>query len=253
MPNPFHAMVALAVAAIGGVAGLAWLAGTERGTAPHPERLAAVDGPVLVELFTSQGCSSCPPADALLAKLAKEPGIVAISRPVTYWDRLGWKDTLARNENTALQRAYAAKGVQGAGIYTPQAVVQGGAAVVGSREADLRGLAAAAPSPARIVIAAGRARIDGTTDAPASVTLIALRSSVDVAIGRGENGGRRMRYTNVVIDERPIGKWQGGAASFAIPDSALGTAGADRHALVVQQTMAGKVLGARYFEPTPRP
>ena len=81
--------------------------------------------PVAVELFTSQGCSSCPPADALLEALAKQPNIIAITRPVTYWDKLGWKDTLGRPENTRLQTAYAAKGKEGSGVYTPQTVVQG--------------------------------------------------------------------------------------------------------------------------------
>jgi hypothetical protein len=88
--------------------------------------------PVLVELFTSQGCSSCPPADEFLDRLAREPGIVAISRPVTSWDALGWRDTLAREENTRLQRAYAAR--HGDEAYTPQAVVQGRVLLIGGRE-----------------------------------------------------------------------------------------------------------------------
>ena len=99
--------------------------------------------PVAVELFTSQGCSSCPPADALIEKLAKEPNIIAITRPVTYWDNMGWKDTLGREANTALQRSYAARGGEGSGVYTPQAMVQGEAAAVGSSEAKLRRLCAA--------------------------------------------------------------------------------------------------------------
>ena len=95
--------------------------------------------PVLVELFTSQGCSSCPPADRLAARLAPEPGVVVISRPVTYWDRLGWKDTLARPENTDLQRAYARRTLAGRnGVYTPQTVVDGEFGAVGSQESRLR-------------------------------------------------------------------------------------------------------------------
>ena len=108
--------------------------------------------PVAVELFTSQGCSSCPPADALLEALAKQPNIVAITRPVTYWDRLGWKDTLAREANTRLQGAYAAKGNAGSGVYTPQAVVQGGDGAVGSDRGGLMRLIAAEkarPGPRR--------------------------------------------------------------------------------------------------------
>ncbi len=96
--------------------------------------------PVAVELFTSQGCSSCPPADVLMSKLAREPNIVVLTRPVTYWDKLGWKDTLAREENTSLQRSYAARGGEGSGVYTPQAMVQGRMAAVGSNEGQLRRL-----------------------------------------------------------------------------------------------------------------
>src|SRR3546814_5758521 len=100
----------------------------------------ALAQPVLVELFTSQGCSSCPPADRLLARLDGEDGVVAVSRPVTYGDRLGWKDTLARSGNDRLQRDYAARGIPGSGVYTPEEVVQGAAAEVGSEENALRDL-----------------------------------------------------------------------------------------------------------------
>src|SRR5207253_7009115 len=85
---------------------------------------------VVVELFTSQGCSSCPPADAALERFAREPNVVAISRPVAYWDSLGWRDTLARPANTDLQRRYAARHVSDE-VYTPQAVVQGAVALAG--------------------------------------------------------------------------------------------------------------------------
>ena len=98
------------------------------GTTAEKATSAATDRhhPVLLELFTSQGCSSCPPADRLAERLTKEPGLLVISRPVTYWDRLGWKDTLAREENTQLQRAYAARGLAGEnGVFTPQIVIDG--------------------------------------------------------------------------------------------------------------------------------
>ncbi|MEL6486536.1 MAG: DUF1223 domain-containing protein, partial [Pseudomonadota bacterium] len=95
--------------------------------------------PVLVELFTSQGCSSCPPADRLADRLDSEDGLVIISRPVDYWDRLGWTDTLASPQNTALQRAYARRGLGGYnGVYTPQSVVAGAFGEVGSDERALR-------------------------------------------------------------------------------------------------------------------
>ncbi len=117
----------------------------------------AASAPVAIELFTSQGCSSCPPADAALARLAQDPGVVAITRPVTYWDALGWKDTLAREENTRLQRGYAAR-QQSHSVYTPEAVVQGEAGTVGSREAEVRRMVAAAAArtgPSLLVERAG--------------------------------------------------------------------------------------------------
>ena len=209
---------------------------------------AAPAAPVVVELFTSQGCSSCPPADAVLERLARQPGVVAVSRPVTYWDRLGWKDTLAREANTALQRRYAAR-QGGDRVYTPQAVVQGDRGLVGSREADLRKLVAATsrrPGPS-LSIAGNLVRLHGTAKARASVTLLALRSSVPVRIGRGENTGRLIRYTNVVAAERSLGTWSGGPARFAIPAEALRTRGADRHALIVQVEGGGPILAARYL------
>ena len=88
--------------------------------------------PVVVELFTSQGCSSCPPADALLAKLAERKDLIAMSLPITYWDMLGWRDTLANEDNTRRQKAYAAAMGRG-GVYTPQIIVEGMADVVGSQ------------------------------------------------------------------------------------------------------------------------
>ncbi|WP_025292733.1 DUF1223 domain-containing protein [Sphingomonas sanxanigenens] len=212
-------------------------------------RPAAAAPPVVVELFTSQGCSSCPPADALLAALAREPGVVAITRPVTYWDRLGWKDTLAREENTTLQRAYAARGGTGAGVYTPQAVVQGGAAMVGSRGQQLRQTIAAARRVPQPAIAASRTGVvvDGSTARPVSVRLLALTEAADVAIGTGENGGRRVRYTNVVRGEKVLGEWRGGKVRFALPARALAVPGADRYAVILREGAAGPILGGRFL------
>ena len=210
--------------------------------------------PVAVELFTSQGCSSCPPADALFEKLVREPNIIPITRPVTYWDRLGWKDTLAREENTALQQAYAAKGGEGAGVYTPQAVVQGGVGVVGSSESKLRALIAAEKRVAgpdiRAVATADGGRslsIGSGAKANAIVTLLALKSVATVRIGRGENGGRTVRYTNVLLAEEPVGRWTGSAATLTIPGSTMKTSGADRHVIIVRIGTAGRVVAARYI------
>jgi hypothetical protein len=210
--------------------------------------------PVAVELFTSQGCSSCPPADALIEKLAKEPNIIAITRPVTYWDNLGWKDTLGREANTILQRSYAARGGEGSGVYTPQAMVQGEAAAVGSSEAKLRRLIAAEkqkPGPAisaRMTADGGRAiMIDQPVKANASVLVVALKGEAVVRIGAGENGGRVVRYTNVVLAETDIGRWLGGSATITVPGRIMKQPGADRYAVLLREGSAGRIVAARYI------
>ena len=201
--------------------------------------------PVVVELFTSQGCSSCPPADAYAEELSKRSDIVVITRPVTYWDRLGWKDTLAREENTQLQRAYAKRGGEGSGVYTPQMMVQGQYGAVGSDRAVIAPQIARARKGITVAVefAAGRVGVAGEGPA-ADVKLIALRAERVVKIGSGENGGRVIRYSNVVIGEQVIGRWTGGAQSFALPPR---QAGADKWAVIVQAPRAGSIFAARYF------
>lgn len=210
--------------------------------------------PVAVELFTSQGCSSCPPADALIERLSKEPNIVVLTRPVTYWDELGWKDTLGREANTILQRSYASRGGEGSGVYTPQAMVQGSAAAVGSSESKLRRLIAAEkqkPGPAIVARAAtdgGRViMIEQDIKANTSVQLLALKSEAVVRIGAGENGGRVVRYTNVVLAETDVGRWQGGSATITVPGRIMKQAGADRYAIILREGAAGRIVAARYI------
>ncbi len=203
--------------------------------------------PVVVELFTSQGCSSCPPADALLEELSKRPDVIALARPVTYWDRLGWKDTLAREENTALQRTYAAKGGEGAGVYTPQTVVQGKFGTVGSRRDMVTQHIGKAKGEisAAIAVRPGLIGIDGK-GAPAHVKLIDIKSSAVVRIGRGENVGRTVRDVNIVIGERIIGSWQGGAKTF-VTNAVPREAGSDKRLVIVQKPGAGPILAAAWL------
>ena len=210
--------------------------------------------PVAVELFTSQGCSSCPPADALLEALANQPNVIAITRPVTYWDRLGWKDTLGREENTRLQNDYAAKGHEGAGVYTPQTVVQGGDAAVGSDKRELaRIIAAEKAKPGPGIVATqtadgGRSvTISGASGQNGTVTVVALRSQSTVRIGRGENGGRTIRYINVALADTVIGRWAGGNATLNVPGSVFHTAGADRYVMLIHAGPAGRIIAARYI------
>lgn len=217
--------------------------------------IAAVEGParpVLLELFTSQGCSSCPPADRLAEKLAREEGLVVISRPVTYWDRLGWKDTLAREENTRLQRAYATRRLAGEnGVYTPQIVVDGRRGTVGSNEAVIRQMVAqeaagpAAISTKRLKDGGLAVGLAGETPGKAELMLIALKRHVTVRIAAGENGNRAIGYTNVVVDERPIAEWTGGEQGIRVTPAQLAVPGADAYALVLRAKNAGPVLAAQ--------
>jgi hypothetical protein len=212
---------------------------------------------VLLELFTSQGCSSCPPADKLAEQLATDPGLVVISRPVTYWDRLGWKDTLAREDNTALQQAYARTGLtEQNGVYTPQLVIDGSFGTVGSREAEVRsGIArhggkGSAAIRVRDLGAKGVAvGIDGAAARPAELVLVAAKRKAEVAIAHGENGGRKVGYTNVFKNEQRLQSWAGGKASLVVAPERLKVAGADAYALVLREPAGGKVLAARWLRP----
>jgi hypothetical protein len=238
----------LAVSVLSGFAlGSALIFGLSAGQGVNAQS-TATNVPVVVELFTSQGCSSCPPADAFVEELAGESAIVAITRPVTYWDRLGWKDTLAREENTQLQRQYASRGGEGAGVYTPQIVVQGHHGAVGSSRNEVRALVARAQRGAVAAVAI-KDNIVGVAGkgAPGEVKLIALKSNRIVRIGNGENGGRVIRYSNIYWGERALGRWTGGQQSFVIPPSALQVSGADRFAVIVQAPNNGAILAGRYL------
>ena len=139
-----------------------------------PASADSVKRPVIVELYTSQGCNSCPPADELLGRLSHRPDIIAMSLPVTYWDMLGWKDTLASDANTKRQKAYAAVMGRG-GVYTPQIIVDGVSDVVGSREGDVE--AAIARREAEIEVS--EARLEAV--AAANEARAAARQAADEA------------------------------------------------------------------------
>ena len=214
------------------------------------------DDPVLIELFTSQGCSSCPPADRLAERLAKDTDLVIISRPVDYWDRLGWKDTLASPQNTDLQRRYARRGLRGYnGVYTPQTVVDGAFGEVGSNEPGLRHQINAAqfaerPAQMHVIAVEGKGYavgLAGASKAPAELMLMAVASSRDIAIKRGENRGRTVRYTNALIAEQRLHTWIGGKDSIALTNEQLSVPGADRYAVVLRSPRGGRVLAARWL------
>ena len=200
--------------------------------------------PVVVELFTSQGCSSCPPADALLGELAARDGVVALGFHIAYWDRLGWKDPLSSPEATARQRRYAAR-LSGGQVYTPQLVVDGGAEMVGSdREAVLAALRRAseqrAAAPAPVDFAADRRKVTiGAGVGSGEVVQVRFARHRKTQIGAGENSGRTADDFNGVVSLSTLGRWDGATQQFAIEPPGAGDGVA-----VLVQAADGKMLGA---------
>lgn len=211
-------------------------AASSAGTSSH--------SPVIVELFQSQGCSSCPPANAELNAIADHGDVLALSFAVTYWDRLGWKDTFGSPRFTARQQDYASAG-QGE-VATPEFIVNGSYAVVGS---DHRTLATAigrgAPSggPAVSIIPSGIRIESGAANAPAAIWLVRYDPRTrEVPIRAGENGGRTLPHRNIVRELVRLGDWTGPAASFPLPqprESGLSSAA------FVQRGSGGPIVSAR--------
>ncbi len=175
--------------------------------------------PVLVELYTSQGCSSCPPADEIFSKLAKDPGIVALSLHVDYWDYIGWKDTFASPQFTKRQKAYA-KAAGSRMIYTPQVVVAGvlqvqGNDVMAVSESIRHALTQDSPVELSVARQADQVVIQAMTPAPfprpTRVQVVRYRPEETVDIGRGENAGRQVTYHNIVTSWQPVAEWGGEA------------------------------------------
>lgn len=211
---------------------------------------------VLVELFTSQGCNACPPADALLAALAAEEGIVALSLHVDYWDYLGWRDSFGRPENTRRQKAYAAED-NARSIYTPQMIVQGRWRRVGSDVAAVRAaIETARARDARVVLELTaredhvivRVRPLGTLsfETTGVLHLVTYDRPQTVRIDRGENAGRDITYVNVVRDWMKLGYWDGTAER--VYDAPLPVMGQGL-AVLLQDGPVGEVLAAATLEP----
>jgi hypothetical protein len=215
----------------------------------------------VVELFTSQGCSSCPAADKLLGELTADPSLVPISVPIDYWDYLGWKDTLADPRNTARQKAYAYARGDGQ-VYTPQMVVNGSVHALGSDKAAIehaiaktRNKGAMSLPPVTLTLADGRLNVtvpdakDNIRDGRAGgeIWLAALSKSATIAIGRGENKGRTVTYHNVVRRWIKLGDWTGKANSWSVPLQTLKGDDIDEAAVLVQSGTVEKpktILGA---------
>ncbi len=213
----------------------------------------------LLELFTSQGCSSCPAADKLLGEFAADPSLVVMSVPIDYWDYLGWKDTLANPAHSARQRAYArTRGDRQ--VYTPQIVVNGAMHVLGSDRAAIdRVIDQTDQKPAvmsiPVLLSIGGASLTVKAQSAENehnsgeVWLCPLAKAITVAIGRGENRGRSITYHNVVRRWVKLGDWSGSEATWNVPLSDVKSDGVDAAAVMLQQgshDKPGIILGAAY-------
>lgn len=213
---------------------------------------ATQEPPAVIELFTSQGCSSCPPADALFGDYAKREGVIALSFHVDYWDYLGWQDRFASADFSERQRQYARARGDGA-VYTPQAVVNGRGHVVGSSDASIEAALGAKQSVADAVHV--RAAVTETSldirvepanpwSIDADILLAIVQSSATVKIKRGENAGKTITYRNIVRSLTRIGGWDGTAATLAQPIPVAGGVDGASYVVLVQRANAGPILGA---------
>ena len=215
--------------------------------------------PVVIELYTSQGCSDCPAADRIVADLAKRKDIIALSFPVTYWDMLGWKDTLATEANTDRQKAYA-RTMNRSGMYTPQIVVDGKFDVVGNQRDHVYAAIAARTSqelgetsvPIDVGISAGRVEIEipavrGKNKPSATIWVMRTVSQASVNVEAGENKDHELTYSNVVRDLQRAGEWNGQAIKIDLPLT-LANVKNDGIAVILQRHDYGPVLGAALLE-----
>ena len=214
---------------------------------------AAAKRPVIVELFTSQGCSSCPPADAYFKALKEQPDVLALSYHVDYWDYLGWRDTLGGAEFSERQYDYAeSRGDKN--VYTPQMIINGGKHFVGSQ----RNQVSSAIATARTEVATDWVDMemsDNKTDVTitipvgvptkeATLWLLAFAHSISVEIKKGENAGSTIDYYNVVRKIVPAGMWHGEAAKIVLPKGSVVPDGCKGWVALLQEGKVGCVIGA---------
>ncbi len=212
----------------------------------------------VLELFTSQGCDTCPPADQVLASYAKRPDIIAITLPVDIWDYLGWKDTLASDKNSERQKFYAKARGDGA-IYTPQVIVNGMIGVPGN---DSKAIDEAinvsdealqkSHVPIRfwhernsIIIEAGAAP-PGLAYKEATIWFAVVQKKANVPVERGDNKGKTLTYTNIVREMIPVGTWDGKAMDLRLARTAVMRPETEACIVLLQEGKAGPILGAAW-------
>jgi hypothetical protein len=223
-------------------------------------RPAHADPRAVVELFTSQGCSSCPPADQIIGELAKDPNVIALSMPIEYWDYLGWKDTLADTRFSARQKAYSQmRGDRD--VYTPQMIVNGSANVIGSDRAGIdsaiqntQKAAGVMSVPVTMTLSGKQINVSvaaskAATAGHGEVWICSVSKSVPISIGRGENRGREVTYYNVVRNILKVGDWNGSPGNWTVPLENISRDGVDAAVVYVQdgnREKPGPMLGAAY-------
>jgi hypothetical protein len=209
----------------------------------------------VLELFTSQGCSSCPKADALLSDLGKRPEIIALAYHVDYWDYIGWPDTFGSKANSERQRAYA-EGWGSSRVYTPQLVVNGREGVVASRQNEVETALgkAALDVPVNLSETGGMLHVDiaGRPGAPEAVIwLVTFKDRAAVEIERGENSGRTMEYTHIVTNRQVLGMWEPASGThLKLPLAEVLDARSNGAVVMVQSESNGRpgpILGAASF------
>ena len=212
--------------------------------------------PVVIELFTSQGCSDCPAADRIVSELAKRTDVLALSLPITYWDMLGWKDTFATEANTYRQKSYA-KTMNRSGIYTPQIIVDGKLDVVGNqRERVMAAIAArhaqiATETPINLALGIASNRVEIAIPAAArtkektlaTIWVMRTLSNATVNVQQGENKNHKLNYANLVRELHRAGEWTGEAMKIDLP-IATGKSKHDGVAVVLQSQDYGQILAA---------
>jgi hypothetical protein len=198
--------------------------------------------PVVIELFTSQGCSSCPPADAYVGKLSTRPDVIALSFHVTYWDDLGWRDRFALTEAVDRQNVYA-KNLRRSSVYTPQLIVDG---LDDSAGTNARLAAVGDGVPVAVTLTDRDLQVEIGTNprfTSGDVILVSYLRHAVSAIGRGENAGRKLEEFNIVRGIRKLGSWRSAGARFIVPVASL-PADATDVAVLVQGSGQTAIMGA---------
>jgi len=200
----------------------------------------------VVELFTSQGCSSCPSAESLLSRLAARPGVIALAFHVDYWDGGGWRDRFEIPQAVPRQASYVrAFGLPSA--YTPHLVIDGKVSVVGANERQVSKALASTTAgvPIELHVAGDALTIDVPQADPAKcdVDLAAYRSHASTAVGGGENSGRTLEEFGIVRQFTVLGTWSGAARRFTLPRASL-PGDADGVAVLLQRSNQGRIVGA---------